>query len=178
MAQASPQSPAQPVIPIPKTSFNHDLVGVLNRLGRFITELVRSDSANVNSMSDADKTRLTSYLDAVDKYIAYVAAQPKLDLPKTSHQVEWPIEPLDPVPSISNEDVEDLVRLLMLGHAEVANSDSTSQGSGLISFDIARVNAIIAKARNFLTVYIAAASPLDMPASSPMDPTTAGAKFP
>lgn len=170
------QSPAQPVLPCPVTSFNHDVVGILNRLGRFITELIRSDSSNLNSMSAADKARLSSYLDAADKYLAYVLAQPILDLPKTSHLAAWPIEPLDPVPSISNEDVEDLVRLLMLAHTEVANSDSASSGSGIISFDAARLTAVIAKARNFLNVYIAAASPMDLPASSQMDPTTPTAK--
>lgn len=175
--QSNSQSPAQPVLPVPATSFNHDIVGVLNRLGRFITELIRSDSSNLNSMSAADKTRLASYLDDTDAYIAYVQASPTLDLPKTSHLAAWPIEPLDPVPAISNEDVEDLVRLLMLAHTEAANSDSASSGSGLISFDAARLSAVIAKARNFLTVYIAKASPLDLPASSQMDPTTPAAKL-
>lgn len=172
---ANSQSPAQPVLGIPDASFNHDVVGILNRLGRFIKELIRSDSSNLNAMSTADKARLTSYLDATDSYIAYVVASPVLDLPKTSHVAAWPIEPLDLIPAISNEDVEDLVRILMLAHAEIARSDSASSGSGLISFDSARLTAIIAKARNFLNVYISKASPMDLPASSQMDPTTPGA---
>src|SRR6266700_801934 len=104
MSTIASQSPPQPILPLPATSFNHDVVGVLNRFGRFITELIRSDSSNLNSMSAADKGRLASYLDAADAYLAYVVAQPVLDLPKTSHLAAWPIEPLDPVPAISNED--------------------------------------------------------------------------
>jgi len=172
----SGQSPAQPIIPIPAFSFNHDVVGILNRLGRFATELVRSDSSNLNSMSAADKVRLASYLDDLDAYVAHVMSVPQLDLPKTSHSVQWAIEPLDPVPAISNEDVEDLVRLLMLVHAEVANSDSAGSSSGLISFDQIRLSAVITKARNFLVNYIAKASPIDLPASSQMDPLTPVAK--
>src|SRR5690349_20971122 len=87
VAAANPQSPPQPVIQIPVTIFNHDVVGILNRLGRFVTELVRSDSSNLNSMSAADQARLTTYLADVDSYVAYVAAAPSLDLPKTSHAV-------------------------------------------------------------------------------------------
>lgn len=173
---AASQSPAQPIIPIPAFVFNHDVVGILNRIGRFITELIRSDSSNLNAMTAADKTRLASYFDDLDSYIAYVLANPVLDLPKTSHSVQWAIEPLDPVPSISNEDIEDEVRLLMLVHAELANSDSSSSGSGLISFDAVRVSAVVTKARNFLLNYIAKASPIDLPASSQMDAITPVAK--
>lgn len=175
MSTVPAQSPAQPILPLPATSFNHDVVGVLNRIGRFITELIRSDSANGNTMSVADKTRLTSYLDSADGYLAYVVAQPILDLPKTSRVAAWPIEPLDPVPAISNEDVEDLARLLMLAHTELAHSDSAGLASGVVSFDATRLSAIILKARNFLTGYIAKASPMDLPASSQMDPSTPAA---
>jgi hypothetical protein len=178
MAVAAPvsQSPAQPVIPVPSFVYNHDVVGILNRLGRFITELIRSDSSNLSTTTAADQTRLTSYLNAVTSYVTYVAAVPVLDLPKTSHAVQWPVEPLDPVPAISNEDVEDVTRLLMLAHAELANSDSAASGSGLTKFDSDRLSSVIVKAQNFLANYIAKASPLDLPASSPMDTTTPVAK--
>lgn len=172
----NPQSPAQPVIPIPSFLFNHDVVGILNRLGRFLIELIRSDSSNLSTTSIADKTRLATYLNAVDEYIAYVLSVPVLDLPKTSHSIKWPLEPLDLVPSIENEDTEDLVRLLMLAHAELANSDSGQSGSGLTSFDAGRLGAVINKSRNFLLGYMAKASPLDLPASTSMDATTPVAK--
>jgi hypothetical protein len=166
------QSPPQPVLKIPTFVSNHDVVGILDRLGRFAIELIRSDSSNLSTMTVADKARLTSYLDAVDQYVTYVAASPVLDLPKTSHAVPWPVEPLDPVPAINNEDVEDLVRLFMIAHTEIANSDSAGSGSGLTTFDAARLTAVILKARNFLNVFINKSSPLDLPASSPMDPIT------
>lgn len=175
MNTANPQSPAQPVIPIPKFSFNHDVAGYLNRLGRYITEITRSNSANMSTTSDADKARLTSYLAASDGYIAYMKAAPQLDLPKTGHDIQWPLEPLDLIPSIDNEDLEDMVRLLMVAHAELANSDSSNRSSGITSFDEVRATAMIAKARNFLTVFMTASSPLDLPASS-IDPTSPASK--
>lgn len=176
MATASAQSPVQPLISIPAFIYNMDVVSILNRVGRFITELVRSDSANLNAMSNADIIRLTSYLKDVDDKVSNVIATPSLDLPKTSHLVQWPVEPLDTIPAINNEDIEDLVRFLMVAHAELANSDSARSSSNLVVFDATRLTAIIAKTRSVLTTFIAANNPLDMPASSPMDSITSPAK--
>lgn len=171
------QSPAQPVLPIPTFVYNHDTISIANRLGRFITELVRSNSSNLSTMTASDQARLKTYLDATDALIAHIIAAPELDLPKTGHSVQWPVEPLDPVPAIDNEDIEDLVRLLTVAHAETLNSESSNSASGLTKFDSARLTAIIAKTRSFLLAFVATSSPLDLPASSPMDTVTPVAKL-
>ena len=171
------QSPAQPVIPVPAFVYNHDVVALANRLGRFVTELTRSNSANVGFMSAADTARLLSYLKNVDDLLLHVNSQPVLDLPKTGHSVQWPVEPLDTIPAMDNEDVEDLVRLVSVAHAEILNSDSSRSASSLIKFDSDRLTAIVDKARQFVTKFVAANNPIDLPASSPMDPVTASAKL-
>ena len=172
----STQSPAQPVIPIPLFVYNHDVIGLANRIGRFVTELVKSDSSNLNMVSAADQTRLASYLNNIDAYQAHVVGNPVLDLPQTSHSIKWPVEPLSPVPAINNEAVEDCVRLLSVLHAELLSSDSANSSSGLTTFDAIRLTSITAKARDFLTKYIATSTPIDMPATSQMDPITPTAK--
>lgn len=177
MATANPQSPVQPVISIPALIYNMDVVSLLNRLGRFITEMIRSDSSNLNDMSPSDITRLLSYLKDIDDKVTNINSMQTPDLPKTSHDVQWPVEPLDPVPSINNEDVEDLVRYLMVTHAELANSDSARSAAGLISFDSVRLVAMVTRTRSMLTTFIAPNNPLDMPASSPMDPVTPAGKL-
>ena len=168
----SDQSPAQPVIPIPAFIYNHDVIGLANRIGRFIIEAVRSNSSNLATVTAADQARLASYLDNVDSYQAHIVGAPALDLPETSHSIKWPVEPLDPVPAMNNEAMEDMVRLMSVQHAELLNSDSCNASSGLSVFDAARLTAITAKARDLLTKYIATSTPIDLPASGPMDPVT------
>ena len=76
-----------------------------------------------------------------------------------------------------SEEINDILELIAIGREEVINSQSARDPAGLISFDAARLTAVIAKLRAFLALYVAVATPLDQPESSPMVPNTgAGAK--
>lgn len=176
MADSNPQAPAQPIIPIPAFVFNHDVIGLANRIGRFITELIRCDSSNLSTVTAADQKRWASYLDNVDGYQKHVVDAPALDLPQTTHSIKWPVEPLDAVPPMNNEALEDAVRLLSVEHAELLNSESANGASGLTSFDSVRLTAITSKCRKLLTDYVVPMTPIDLPASGPMDPITPAAK--
>lgn len=146
--------------------YNHDIVGVWDRLNRFIEETQKAVSANVSLTNEFDIARLTTYLDAVDRYLAWIVAQPQLDLPETSPR-EYALEPgPEPIP-VENEDMDDLLRLLRLARDEVVNSQSARFGSGLMPPDQKRLTATIAKARAFLKDYIVPTQPLDLPESSP-----------
>jgi len=147
---------------------NQDVAGLCARLNRFITELSSSASANVHgNVSAADQTRLGTYLSALVRYHDWVEAAPELDLPKT-HPTEYEITgsgaPLTPT---SNESVNDVIRMLESCRAELAGSQSAQLAAGLTEHDSVRFSAIVEKAANFLTEYIAKTSPLDQPESAP-----------
>jgi len=155
--------------------YNHDIVGIQTRINRFISEVYSSVSNGTSQTSTFDQARLASYLDAIDAYIAWVIAQPQLDLPETSPRA-YTLEANPAVADIENEDLADVLRLLEIARDEVIQSQSARQASGLITFDITRLSAVVTKTRNFLTTYIAKVSPLDLPESSPQDPLAAPGK--
>lgn len=149
--------------------YNHDVVGVYRRINRFIEEVSKSVSSSGSMMNEYDQTRLATYLDAIDSFIDWVVAQPQLDLPET-HPRQYPLKasPIVKDEDIENESAIDVVRMLELARDEIVNGQSARLGSGLIVFDVNRIRAVVAKARNFLNDYIATVTPLDLPESSPM----------
>lgn len=146
--------------------YNHDVVGLWDRINRFIEELSKSVSSNVSITNSFDIARLETYLNSIDRYHSWVKAQPQLDLPETSPRV-YELFPAPVVPVIENEDTDDIIRMLLLARDEVVNSQSSRLGSGLIAPDSARLTAVISKARAFLIDYIIPTQPLDLPESSP-----------
>jgi hypothetical protein len=157
------------------TVYNHDVVGFWNRLNRFASEVSLAVSSNVSLTNAFDITRLTSYLDAIDRFHDWVKAQPQLDLPETSPR-QYELEPWEITMVIENEDMEDMLRLLILTRDEMVNSQSARLGSGILAPDSARVTALVAKARAFLTQYIIPTQPLDLPESSPTNLMTPAGK--
>jgi len=151
--------------------YNHDVVGLYERMNRFAEELARAASSSVSLTSSFDMARLSSYLDAIDRYHAWVTAQPQLDLPETSPR-EYALTPLAPLPTIENEDMSDVIRMLLLARDELINSQSARVGSGMIVHDTTRLTAVVAKARAFLKDYIEPTHPLDLPESSPAHPVS------
>lgn len=145
---------------------NHDIVGLYNRINDFMLELIKSVSSQGSQMNEFDQARLASYLDAVDSYHAWVVAQPHLDLPETAPTVYLLRVPVE-TPLVENESVNDLIRMMTAMRGELVSSQSARQAAGLISFDSARLTAIVSKARTFLTDYITPVTPLDLPESSP-----------
>jgi hypothetical protein len=154
---------AEPLMP---DVYNHDVVGIYNRLNRFIVEIFRSVSANVSQMNAFDQARLQSYLDGIRNYVSWVIAQPQLDLPETTPR-KYVLETPPVVPDVESEEVSDLLRMLILSRDELTDSQSSRTGSGLIPFDHARFMAVIDKSDAFLKTYIQVTSPLDLPESSP-----------
>lgn len=161
--------PANPIV------YNHDIVGLWNRINRFAVEVSEAVSSNVSLTNQFDIDRLTAYLDAIDRFHDWVKAQPQLDLPETSPRV-YTLEPWTVNTVIENEDMEDIVRMLLLVRDEVVNSQSARLGAGLMPPDSARLTAIVAKARAFLKDYIIPTQPLDLPETSPNDPMTPAGK--
>ena len=147
---------------------NHDVVGLYNRLNRFLVELFKCASSSVSEVNTFDQTRLETYLTAVDTYHAWVVAQPHLDLPETSPK-EYELEAPPTVADVENENINDIIRLVILCRDELINSQSARQPGNLNVFDSTRLTTYVAKVRNFLNDYIRAVTPLDLPESSPKE---------
>ena len=151
---------------------NHDVLGLVRRINRFIVELTHAASAGISEMTGHDITRLKTYLTAISTYKAWVIGQPILDLPETHPQVyALPVPPS--VPGLDNDSVADILTLLGKLRDEMVAGQSGRYASGLNAHDAVRFDAIVAKVTAFLEDYVELATPLDLPESSPRDPGVA-----
>ena len=160
MAQAGPQT------------YNHDVVGMYYRINRFIEEAQKSQSSSVSLTNAFDVTRLSTYLDSIDRYHAWVMAQPQLDLPETTPRLYQLDAGPDVGVTLESDDLDDIVRMLVLTRDELVNSQSSRNGSGMQSHDSVRLTAIVAKCRAFIESYVKPTTPLDLPESTPMRSVT------
>jgi hypothetical protein len=140
-------------------------------MNRFIEEVQKSVSSGVSFSNEFDISRLKSYLDSVDRYHAWIKAQPQLDLPETSPRA-YTLPAPPPDQDVENEDLGDVLRMFSLARDEVINSQTSRLGSGILAPDSARLTAVVQKVRAFLLDYIVPTQPLDLPESSPQDPMT------
>lgn len=148
------------------TVLNQDIAGFHSRINRAIVEVYKSVSSGVVDYREADKTRVLSYLRAIDEYHNWVIDQPQLDLPE-SHPKEYVLDN-NPAPTVvENDAANDIIRILEAGREELVNSQSARLPAGLITFDSERSFAIIDKVRKLIEDYIDKVQPIDLPESSP-----------
>lgn len=148
--------------------YNHDVVGIVNRLNRFMDEAYKSVSSSGSSVNSFDQARLQAYINAARVYIAHVVGQPQLDLPE-SHPRAYDVEMAPELANVENESINDILVYFDLARFGVINSQSARDASGLKGFDLTRLNSILDKAESLLQNYIASATPLDFPESSPQE---------
>lgn len=156
-------------------TYNHDVAGVHQRLNRFIEEMLKSASSSLSEFSEFDVVRLKTYLNAIRTYHKWVTAQPQLDLPETTPR-KYDLKTNPVIPDLENESVKDVIRMLELGRDELVASQSSRKPSGMVTFDSARLEALIDKVDNFIADYIEVATPLDLPESSPQTAITGHGK--
>lgn len=150
----------------PKTTYNTDVFSLVRRINRFIVELVKSQSSGISQTMPFDVARVRSYTNSIRSFVAWVVAQPLLDLPETGpSEVPLPVSP--EIPELENESAFDLCTLLEIARDELANSQSARMSTNLLKFDYDRLLAVVTKIENFITQYITVAEPLDLPESSP-----------
>jgi len=148
-------------------TYNTDVYGLVRRMNRFILEMALSQSSGVSKTTSFDVGRALSYINAVRQYLAWVVAQPELDLPETGPtKIKLPVSP--DVPEMENESIYDLCTLFAIARDELANSQSSRLSSNLIPFDINRLTAVLDKASAFIATYVTVVDPLDQPETSPM----------
>lgn len=151
---------------IASSTYNTDVHSIVRRYNRMIVELVKAQSSGVSFTNPFDVARLTSYVQSMSNYQAFITSQPLLDCPETG-PTEMPL-PVNPVvPTIENESLADAIALIEIARDEIANSQSGRMPTNLMAFDYERQQAYLAKIMKLLD-YIAASEPLDLPESSPM----------
>ena len=155
----------------PTGVFNLDVVYVNDKLCRYAYEVMKSVSSSLAATTEFDIARLHKYLSDVDRAIAYVLAQPQLDLPE-SHPTLHPIEAFPEIPNMESDEMDHVGRLLKSARRELINAQSARLGAGLLPFDASRVSALIAKCRSWLTDYVEERTPMDLPESSPQQAMT------
>lgn len=156
--------------------YNMDIVGLIQRLDRFITEMKLCVSSNGSDFSSFDQKRLEDYLGNLDTYLSWVVAQPALDLVESSPREFTVAEPTADV-IVESELINDILRLMSVTREEIVNSQSSRRACGLISFDEARIRALLLKLNTFLTDYVQTNSnPMDLPESSPLVAMTPAGK--
>lgn len=158
-------------MPNPTVVYNDDVVGLVDRIVRVTTEVLKCQSADMVAYSEYDIARIESYLTDFEKYLNWVVSAPKMDYPET-HPTPHPMPEAPEIADVDNPMVEDILRLLVRMRGEIVSSASARQPSGLVAFDEARQRNMIARARKLITDYIKSVSPIDLPESSPSAPMT------
>ena len=146
--------------------YNHDVVGIVQRLDRFRFEMFKCVSAGTSELNEFDRARIQYYLDALTAYIDWLTGRPQLDLPE-SHPKPFAISDAPATEPVESEIVNDIIRIMDVTRTELCDSQSARRSSGLISWDEGRIRALIAKLNVFLTDYVDHYTPLDLPESSP-----------
>ncbi len=150
----------------PVMSYNLDVVYVNDKLCRYAGEVIKAVSANLAHVNDFDMERALKYLGDLDSAISYVLALPQLDMPE-SHPREHALQKFPETVNMENDELDHVVRLLDAARLELINSQSSRMSAGFLPFDARRVSALVAKTRQWLTEYVTARSPMDLPETSP-----------
>ena len=148
---------------------NHDILGLVRRINRFVREVSEAQSAGVTAVRAADLERWKSYQGSLAVYKAWIVDQPELDLPET-HPENYTTPPSPEIPPIENESALDIITMWGKQRDELLASNSSQMATGLISHDAARFDAMHAKIDAFIKDYVEVTLPLDLPESTPSAP--------
>jgi hypothetical protein len=156
-----------------KTVCNRDLAGLVERIDEIIYEIAKCQSGGLQDIRSADRSRLDQYNTKLESYVNWVMSQPQVDAPET-HPSEVEIQYIteDLFIELENKALRDLIRMLRVLMTEMACSASNRMPNSLSRFDEGRFREHLGKIRAFLTDYVDAVQPVDMPESQPSSPNT------
>lgn len=144
-------------------------------LGDFLTEMIKSESADVRGMSAHDLRRLKEYLTASLRYLDYVVTagagngenRGPLDMPVTSPHL-WTVQDPDEIPEdMENHAVHEICGMLSALMLEIYGSQSAHINMGFYNSDVVRITGVIEFISSFLTSYVETSTPLDLPETVP-----------
>jgi hypothetical protein len=149
--------------------YNHDVAALCRQTHRIGVELYKSVSSSTSGMNKFDAERTKRNVAAVRSLLAWVVAEPQMDLPE-SHPLA--IELPDPVrfDEVESDSINlalDLCHVCML---ELQSSQSAREAAGMISFDAKRLVAVLEKMDSLIDNHVATSTPLDLPESVPSQP--------
>jgi hypothetical protein len=157
--------------PIPLQVNNEDVVGIYDRMNRYVLEMMKCASSNVAQWLPADEERCASYTSAIREYIAWTVSQPQLDNPENhpeffnvevqveKDQKHW-LNGKDPI-QVENDSMRTVLRILIGARDNLIKSASSKMSSGLIIFDEARFLKNIDKLDALMANYIKTSLPID-----------------
>lgn len=147
---------------------NLDVAGLLERVDRARYEVLKSGSANVDDIRQADRGRIDSYNAEIRSYTAYIADEPEQDYPESGAEV-YTVRYLvtEDMEQVENLGLRDLDRLYKKVVVELSNSQSARQESGLKLQDKQRMDAYLDRIESLLTKHLDVVNPLDLPDSNP-----------
>ena len=151
-----------------KEVLNQDVAGLAERTDEVIYELAKSQSSNLTDMRPFDRTRIDEYNAMLNRYAAWLVAAPDVDLPEThprTYTIKFLTEDMDL--DVENKALRDLMRMYQALITELTNSQSARAANGLTVHDKRRFDLVMDKIEQFLTSYVDATQPIDMPESAP-----------
>ncbi len=148
--------------------YNQSIVGLYDRINRYIFETMHSESAGLVAYSKADIDRQRQYTGDLQSKHEHITDQPDLDLPET-HPKIYELRPSVAIVHVENPASNDLLRLYETLRDELLNTQSARKASGLVSFDSNRFTDNLDKI-NAEIDYIEKVQPIDLPESIPKEP--------
>ena len=152
---------------------NRDLAGLIERIDETIYEVAKCQSGGLLDLRQADRARLDQYNMRLESYVNWIMSQPQVDAPET-HPSEVEIQYIteELFIELENKALRDLIRMYRVLMTEMACSASNRMPNSLSKYDEGRFREHMGKIRAFLTDYVDAVQPVDMPESQPSSPNT------
>jgi len=126
-------------------TYNMDFRGLIQRMDSYLVEIDRSQSGNMNSISEADVARFNSYVADMSAAITRMQAPTNpLDLPKF-HPTMMELDALPDLNGTSNPWINELGRSLAIFRSEAALMDSNMKSSGIDAADAERLTSYLTR---------------------------------
>lgn len=140
---------------------NIDVMNACKHIRLFRTEVHQSGSADVFNYDAYDLERLETYIARFERVVAFIAASPKLDLPKW-HRNEMDIPAYNGDLDVQSANVEYILRVLDAAYFEIAESQSSDLSNGLEDADKGRLDKLIQRLKDWVQA-IKDSEQVDMP---------------
>lgn len=146
---------------------NHDCVHMISLIDRALLEVKDSVSAGLNDYREADKKRLSQYLDNMTFFMDFSSKLPEMDRPH-SHPLltSFPDSPVPVQPEMDNLAAKKLIHSLNVFRVNVGACQSADLSNGYMLQDQERFYAEIQHCKLLLSDYIDKAQPTDYPETS------------
>jgi hypothetical protein len=151
---------------------NADVKMLCVKVKEYAYEFHRSVSNNLPTIRQADRIRMTQWLNDLRTLKAWIVGQPELDVPKSSPRT-IPLEgwAQDEFSRVNNEVINQIVDTMWVMWVELATGVSTVMPNGLYPPDQVRYDKLMDKMERLLVDYADKILPLDLPESHPDEPT-------